>query len=127
MRFYLKSVHDDPEPEDGMRILVDRLWPRGMSRERLRSDGWEKDLAPSSELRRWFRHDPGKWVEFQRRYALELDARQGEIAAFIAKVADGRVTLLFAARDRQHNNAVVLRDYLEQSLSSGARSGKGRP
>ena len=109
-----------------MRFLVDRLWPRGMSRERLKIDAWLKELAPSNELRLWFGHEPEKWEEFRRRYLSELAERGKTVAELLAKIKDERATLLFAARDQQHNNAVVLRDYLERALTSIDRQGKER-
>lgn len=120
----LKNAYAAPDPGDGRRILVDRLWPRGVSRERLWLDAWLRELAPSDGLRRWFGHDPVKWTEFKGRYFAELDGQGAAIAELLGMVAEERVTLVFAARDRQHNNAVVLRDYLEERLSPGARSGK---
>jgi len=113
MPISLKSAYAEPEPGDGLRILVDRLWPRGLSRERMRLDAWLKELAPSHELRRWFGHDPGKWDEFRRRYFSELATREEPVAELAGKILASRVTLLFAAKDQQHNNAVALRDYLE--------------
>jgi len=98
-------------------ILVDRLWPRGISKERLQFDAWLKELAPSNELRRWFGHDPEKWEEFRRRYFLELAAREASVAELRDKILNGRVTLLFAARDQRHNNAVALRDFLERQMA----------
>ena len=110
-----KRIYDPAEPDDGVRILVDRLWPRGISHERLGEDTpWLKDIAPSEELRHWFDHDPAKWPEFRRRYVAELDANPGPVAELRAMIARGPVTLLFAAKDAQHNNAVALRDYLLQ-------------
>ena len=118
MPIILKSVYSEAQPEDGLRFLVDRLWPRGMSRERLKIDAWLKELAPSNELRRWFGHEPEKWEEFRCRYFSELTEREEAVAELLVKIKDGRTTLLFAARDQQHNNAVVLRDYLERELAS---------
>ena len=108
----VKRAYDDPEKDDGVRILVDRLWPRGLSHARASTDLWLKDLAPSAALRRWFNHDPTKWVEFRRRYARELDAKDRAIAALRGAVRRGRVTLLFGARDPNRNNAVALQNYL---------------
>ena|SRR5213595_814107 len=108
----VKRAYDDPEQDDGVRILVDRLWPRGLSRARASIDLWLKDLAPSAALRRWFNHDPTKWTEFRRRYAHELDAKDRAIAALRGAVRRGRVTLLFGARDPNRNNAVALQNYL---------------
>lgn len=113
MPFALKSAYVEPSQSDGLRVLVDRLWPRGLSKARLKLDLWEKELAPSSELRTWYQHDPEKWDEFRRRYLAELARREEQVAAFLGRLGDGRVTLVFAARDRQRNNAVVLREYLE--------------
>jgi uncharacterized protein YeaO (DUF488 family) len=110
----LKRVYDEPEPGDGTRVLVDRLWPRGLSKERARIDLWLKEIAPSRELRNWFGHDPEKFAEFRRRYENELASETGQTA--LVKLHDlakrGLVTLVFAARDTEHANAVVLRDLL---------------
>ncbi|WP_374425627.1 DUF488 domain-containing protein [Paracoccus sp. (in: a-proteobacteria)] len=112
-RIFIRRVYDAPAPDEGQRVLVDRLWPRGISHERLGEDTpWLKDIAPSDELRHWFDHDPAKWPEFQRRYAAELDTNPGPVAELRAMIARGAVTLLFAAHDAQHNNAVALRAYL---------------
>ena len=108
----IKRAYDDPAHDDGVRILVDRLWPRGLSKAAASVDLWLKDLAPSSTLRRWFNHDPARWAEFRRRYARELDAKDRAIAALRGAVRRGRVTLLFSARDPEHNNAVALQGYL---------------
>lgn len=112
MTIALKSAYAESEQSDGARILVDRLWPRGMSREQLRLDAWMKELAPSDGLRRWFGHDPEKWQEFRRRYFIELVAREEEVTELLGRIGKDRITLLFAAKDQQHNNAVALRDYL---------------
>lgn len=110
----LKRVYDEPEPGDGTRVLVDRLWPRGLSKERAHIDLWLKEVAPSSELRKWFGHEPEKFVEFRRRYEAELASESGQEA--LAKLRDmarrEQVTLVFAAHDMEHNNAVVLRELL---------------
>jgi uncharacterized protein YeaO (DUF488 family) len=113
----LKSAYAEPDRSDGLRILVDRLWPRGVSKDRLKIDAWLKELAPSDELRRWFGHDPEKWEEFRRRYFLELVAREASVAELRDKILNGRVTLIFAARDQRHNNAVALRDFLERQMA----------
>jgi uncharacterized protein YeaO (DUF488 family) len=106
----LKRAYDPAAPEDGMRILVDRLWPRGLSRDAAKLDHWLKEVGPSSELRRWFDHDPAKWAEFRKRYKAEL-ARNPALAELRDLVHHNRrVTLIFGARDVEHNNAVVLRD-----------------
>src|SRR6266480_548616 len=110
----IKRVYDQPEPGDGTRILVDRLWPRGLSKERAKVDAWLKEVAPSDELRRWFGHDPDKFAEFRKRYEAELASESGKeaMAKLRELVKRGHVTLLFAARDMEHNNAVVLRNVL---------------
>jgi uncharacterized protein YeaO (DUF488 family) len=108
----IKRIYDEADPSDGLRILVDRLWPRGISKERARVDRWEKELAPSDGLRRWFGHDPERWQEFKSRYGSELEG-QGELLHEIAaQAAKGAVTLLYAAKDEEHNNAVVLQELL---------------
>lgn len=110
----VKRIYDPPSPEDGRRFLVDRLWPRGISKERGRLDGWLRDLAPSTELRRWFGHDPAHWQEFQRRYREELaqPERQQALETLRQAAAEGPVTLLYAARDTEHNEAQVLAEWL---------------
>ncbi|WP_243438212.1 DUF488 domain-containing protein [Fundidesulfovibrio soli] len=112
----VKRVYDEPSPEDGKRYLVDRLWPRGIAKVALPLDGWLKDLAPSGALRAWLHHDPTRWEDFAPRYRQELEAP--EAAALAARVAaearEGTVTLLYAARDRERNHALVLKDYLER-------------
>jgi uncharacterized protein YeaO (DUF488 family) len=109
-----KRVYEDAEPTDGRRFLVERLWPRGIRKEDLRLDAWLKDVAPSAELRRWFGHDPARWPEFERRYAGELDARPGAWQPVAEAARHGAVTLLYSARDVEHNSAVALRSYLEE-------------
>jgi len=109
----LKRVYDEPEPEDGLRVLVDRLWPRGLSREQAQLDRWEKELAPSDELRRWFAHDPEKWPEFRRRFRQELQDQRPLLLQLAQEAASGKLTLLYAAKDEQHNNAVALKEMLE--------------
>lgn len=108
----------DHEPQPGSRsYLVERLWPRGVRREALEMDGWVKDVAPSTELRRWFGHDPERWEEFRRRYFAELDAHAQAWRPLLEAARSGPVTLLYSARDREHNNAVALRDYLRARLA----------
>jgi uncharacterized protein YeaO (DUF488 family) len=108
----IKRADEEPAHDDGLRVLVDRLWPRGVSKPRAHVDLWLKDLAPSSTLRRWFNRDPSRWAEFRRRYARELDAKDRAIAALRGAVRRGRVTLLFSTSDPEHNNAVALHAYL---------------
>jgi uncharacterized protein YeaO (DUF488 family) len=110
----LKRIYDQPEPADGRRILVDRLWPRGISKERARLDWWLKEIAPSDELRRWFGHDPDRWPEFRVRYQGELQA-QGQLLQELRSIAaQETITLLYAAKDQERNNAVLLKDLLAQ-------------
>ncbi len=112
MDIQIKRAYEDPAPGDGHRVLVDRVWPRGRTKEELKLDAWLRDLAPSGELRKWFNHDPQKWDEFRRRYFSELDAHAGELRPLRERAAGGRLTLVYGARDEQHNNAAALRDYL---------------
>lgn len=114
VRIALKRVYDEPEPGDGMRVLVERLWPRGFSKERAHVDVWLKEIAPSRELRTWYGHDPQKFAEFRHRYEIELAKPTGQAALTRLRdlVKQGPVTLVFAAHDTEHTNAVVLRDLL---------------
>lgn len=108
----IKRVYDRPSRTDGTRILVDRLWPRGLSKERARVDLWLKDIAPSNELRKWFSHDPEKWTDFQTRYRQELKSKADMIADLKRKAAEAPLTLLYGAKDELHNEAVVLQKVL---------------
>jgi uncharacterized protein YeaO (DUF488 family) len=108
----LKRAYDPPARADGRRILVERLWPRGMKKEALEADGWLKEVAPSTELRRWFDHRVERWNEFQRRYKKELNEKPDAWAPILDASRQGTVTLLYSARDILHNGAVVLRGYL---------------
>lgn len=115
----LKRAYDAAEPSDGYRVLVDRLWPRGISRTRLALDAWLKELAPSDELRRFFAHDVSRFEEFARRYSEEIRSRPGVTAVLdelARRASDGDVTLVFAARDESHNNAAVLRSEIERRI-----------
>ncbi len=113
MPIQLKRVYEDPTPEDGVRVLVDRIWPRGVTKDRAMIDYWLKELAPSTALRKWFGHSPSRWTEFKHRYFAELDSRRTEINE-LRKIADNKtVTLVFGARDVEHNQAVALKIYLE--------------
>jgi uncharacterized protein YeaO (DUF488 family) len=109
----LKRVYEKPSRKDGVRILVDRLWPRGLTKERAAVSLWLKDVAPSSELRKWFGHDPAKWKEFQVRYRKELRQKKDALKLLKQKSEDRMVTLVYGARDEQHNEAVVLRKLVE--------------
>lgn len=111
----LKRAYDAPAAEDGYRVLVDRLWPRGVSREDAALDRWMREVAPSDELRTWFDHDPEKWVEFRRRYEDELDAREDNLVFLRQKAEAGTLTLVYGARDTEHNQAVVLAGRLKRA------------
>lgn len=112
----LARVSDGPEAMVGARLLVDRIWPRGIPKARLQLDDWLRDIAPSTGLRKWFGHDPARWDEFRRRYRAELDANPDAVSQALGWCRKGPVTLLFWAKDREHNQAVVLRDYLAGRL-----------
>lgn len=112
MRVAIKRVYEPASDGDGFRILVDRLWPRGLSKEKAHVDLWLKEIAPSTELRKWFGHDPEKWAEFQRRYRVELGSNEAAVRALIEAIGKGPATLLFGARDQEHNEAIVIRDLL---------------
>ena len=114
-----KRVYEEAECADGIRVLVDRLWPRGLSKLEGKIDLWAKEAAPSPELRRWFGHDPEKWEEFQHRYFAELDDRPQDLAALKDAVAHCTVTLLYAARDTLHNHALALKAYLDGESLGG--------
>lgn len=113
-----KRVYEPHAAADGARFLVERLWPRGIAKAALEMDGWLKDAAPSTELRRWFNHDPERWMEFKRRYVAELDAHSDAWEPILAKARRGRATLLYSAHDVEHNNAVVLRDFLNRKVKT---------
>ena len=113
----LKRVYETPAADDGLRILVERLWPRGLSKERAAVDLWIKDVAPSPELRKWFNHDPARWGEFQKRYRAELRQNKDVVDELRQKCRDGVATFVYAARDEQHNGALVLKSYLEHHHS----------
>ena len=108
----LKRVYEAPEPADGARFLVERLWPRGVRKADLHLDAWPKEVAPSAALRRWFAHDPARWDEFRSRYAAELDGASAAWQPIVQAARTGTVTLLFSSHDQQHNNAVALKAYL---------------
>jgi uncharacterized protein YeaO (DUF488 family) len=108
----LKRAYEAAAPEDGTRILVDRLWPRGLAKKNAKLDHWMKDIAPSTDLRKWFGHDPARWAEFQRRYAAELRQNTELLDRLLTLARQGPVTLIYSAHDEAHNDAVVLRDIL---------------
>lgn len=137
-RIQLERVYDEvraeehpgpgEEPPPGPRFLVDRLWPRGVRKSAVAGDPWLKDVAPSSELRTWFGHDPSRFAEFAERYRAELEERPESLEPILAAAREGPVTLLYAARDTEHNHAVVLRAYLESLLaSSGSENTSSGP
>jgi uncharacterized protein YeaO (DUF488 family) len=109
----LKRIYQQPDSGDGKRILVDRLWPRGISKDDAKLDGWLKEIAPSDALREWFGHDPARWEEFRKRYREELKLQDELLEQLRAETRKGTVTLLFAAKDEEHNNAVVLEELLD--------------
>ena len=108
-----KRIYDPASPDDGKRILIDRLWPRGIKKEHTKIDGWLKEIAPSNELRKWFAHDPAKWQDFKKRYINELKKKNEIVQELRAEAKKGMITLLFAAKDVEHNNAVVLKELIE--------------
>jgi len=113
MTIQIKRVYDTPAREDGFRVLVDRLWPRGLTKEKAEVDLWLKEAAPSTGLRKWFGHEPAKWEEFQKRYRAELAKNKAPAALLREKAKKETVTLLYGAKDQEHNQAVVLRSFLE--------------
>lgn len=110
----LKRAYEEPTQADGYRVLVDRLWPRGLKKEKAKLNLWMKDVAPSKELRRWYGHDTEKWEEFRMRYREELQGHEKSLRKIIDKAERGTVTLVFGAKDEDHNNAVVLKEYLQE-------------
>jgi len=110
----LKRAYEPPARSDGYRVLIDRLWPRGITKEEAQLDEWAREMAPSSELRRWFGHDPARFEEFQRRYLDELAAQQAKLRELRRRARKGTLTLVYAARDSKHNDAVVLADLLRR-------------
>ncbi|SEA54642.1 DUF488 domain-containing protein [Nitrosospira multiformis] len=112
MNLKLKRVYEPSDKNDGTRILVDRLWPRGMTKAKAGVDIWLKELAPSAGLRKWFGHDPDKWTEFKKRYRAELEENDEQLARLREEIKKGAVTLLYGAKDEEHNDAVVLAEFL---------------
>lgn len=108
-----KRVYEEPGPGDGYRVLVDRVWPRGLSKENVKADEWLKDVAPSNELRKWFGHDPDKWQEFKKRYRAELKVQEEAVQSLLDAAGKSVVTLLYSAKDEEHNQAVALKEYLQ--------------
>jgi uncharacterized protein YeaO (DUF488 family) len=122
----LKRAYDPVSRADGTRILVERLWPRGISKARLRVDDWLKDAGPSTELRKWFGHDPGKWDQFRRRYFRELRTRPEAWQPIVSASRRGKVTLVYSSHDAEHNNAVALQQYLRARARRTSRKGSGK-
>lgn len=116
MTLQIKRAYEPASPRDGTRILVDRLWPRGISKDKLKLDAWMKELAPSTELRQWFNHDLDKWPEFERRYFKELGKQAEQVEELRKQARRHTVTLVYSARDETHNDAVALKKYLEKGL-----------
>jgi uncharacterized protein YeaO (DUF488 family) len=112
LRVAVKRAYEPAAPEDGRRVLVDRLWPRGLSKDKAAIDLWLKEIAPSTALRQWFGHDPARWDEFQHRYRAELDANGEAVAQLSDVIRAGKATLIYGAKDEAHNDAVVLAEYL---------------
>jgi len=121
MKIETKRVYEKPSPDDGYRILVDRIWPRGISRERAGIDLWLKEIAPSTDLRKWFGHDPARWHQFRKRYFEELDNKPEQVASILKTLADQDCTILFAAADTKHNNAGALAEYLRSREGKDGR------
>lgn len=114
MEIKLKRVYEKSAKEDGTRILVDRLWPRGLTKQKANIDMWLKEVAPSTELRKWFHHDPDKWKEFKKRYLLELKNKEEQIEILKKQLRRGAVTLVYGAKDEEHNEAIVLKELLRR-------------
>lgn len=114
MKLKIKRVYERPDEADGRRILVDRLWPRGLSKAKAHVDLWVKEIAPSTELRKWFGHDPDKWAEFKTRYRAELKENDEQVSLLRREIKKGVVTLVYGAKDEAHNDAVVLKEFLDR-------------
>jgi uncharacterized protein YeaO (DUF488 family) len=114
----IKRAYDKPEENDGYRVLVDRMWPRGVKKEDLKLDSWFKEIAPSNEFRKWFGHENDKWHEFRERYFKELSEKEDSIRDLVEQARRGRITLVFGAKNRKENNAVALKEYLANMASS---------
>lgn len=116
MRLKIKRVYEDPEEEDGIRILVDRLWPRGMTKEKAHIDIWLRDIGPSTGLRKWFGHEPDRWNEFKEKYIQELKSNKEQISLLNEQLNKGKVTILYGAKDTEHNEAVVIEEYFNDEF-----------
>ncbi len=117
----IKRVYDPPSRDDGKRILIDRLWPRGFKKGDERIDEWIKEIAPSTELRKWFNHDPGKWGEFKKRFFAELEAEADQVDSLVGAARKGTVTLLFQSKEKRYNNAVALKEYLDSRMKAAEK------
>jgi len=117
----IKRVYDPPFPDDGKRILIDRLWPRGLKKENAHINEWIKELAPSTELRKWFNHDPEKWGEFRKRFFSELQGKQDAVDVIVNAARKGPVTLLFGSKEERYNNATALKEYIEARMRAAER------
>lgn len=117
----LKRVYEEPGPQDGARFLVERLWPRGIRKTEIHMDSWQKEAGPSSELRKWYSHDPAKWTEFQRKYFAELEKRSEAWEPIVQAAKHGAVTLLYSSHDTQYNNAAALKRFLEAKMERASR------
>jgi uncharacterized protein YeaO (DUF488 family) len=115
----IKRIYDAPSDDDGSRILVDRLWPRGLSKEKARVDLWLKEIAPSNELRKWYAHDPKKWAEFRKKYFNDLDTKRELVNQIVQKMKEGDVSLLYSSKEEKINNAVALKEYIEKRKKGG--------
>jgi len=117
MNIQIRRAYDPPARSDGYRVLVDRVWPRGVSKDELDLDEWRKEIAPSTQLRKWFGHDPERWKEFQERYFAELEGKQDSVQELVKRARHGRITLVYGARDPDHNQAVALTTYLRARIA----------
>ncbi len=117
----IKKIYDTPTPDDGIRILVDRLWPRGLSKEKAKADLWLKEIAPNNELRKWYAHDPKKWAEFRKRYFNDLNVKRDLVNQIVQKMKEGDVALLYSSKEEKINNAVALKEYIEKQKKGGER------
>ncbi len=118
MNIKIKRVYDKPEAGDGVRILVERLWPRGLSKKNAHVDKWLKDIAPSTELRKWFSHDPSKWEEFRRRYYRELDKNRDAVNELLGITVGNAVTFVYGSREKEYNSALALKSYIEKLIET---------
>jgi len=118
----IKRIYDTPTEDDGFRILVDRLWPRGLTKEKAKVDLWLKEIAPSDQLRKWYAHDPKKWVEFRKRYFNDLHAKRELVNQIVQKTKEGDVTLLYSSKEEKINNAVALKEYIAKKKNTGERA-----